>query len=55
MPNQSPLMRYSAVAQALHWIIAALIVTQFTLAWAADDLPLGARKLVLLARHQASA
>ena len=52
MPNQSAPIRYSAVAQALHWIIAALIVTQFTLAWMADDLPLGSHKLGLLARHK---
>ena len=52
MPNQSPPSRYSAVAQAFHWIIAALIVTQFALGWSGEDLPLGARKLVLLARHK---
>jgi cytochrome b561 len=52
MPTTSVSSRYSAVAQAFHWIIAALIVTQFTLAWMADDLPLGARKLGLLARHK---
>jgi cytochrome b561 len=52
MPNQGAPTRYSAVAQAFHWIIAALIVTQFTLAWLADDLPLGAHKLGLLARHK---
>jgi len=44
--------RYGAVAQSLHWIIAALIVTQFVLANLADDLPLGAHKLGLLARHK---
>jgi cytochrome b561 len=52
MPNQNPPTRYSAVAQGFHWLIAALIVVQFTLAWSADDLPIGARKLVLLARHK---
>ena len=52
MPNQSARARYSAVAQAFHWIIAALIVTQFTLAWRAQDLPLGAHKLGLLAWHK---
>lgn len=52
MPNQSPPTRYSAVAQGFHWLIAALIVVQFTLAWSADGLPIGARKLVLLARHK---
>jgi cytochrome b561 len=51
MPTQRP-TRYTALAQGFHWIIAALIVIQFTLAWTADDLPLGARKLGLLARHK---
>ena len=51
MPTQRP-SRYTALAQGFHWIIAALIVIQFTLAWTADDLPLGARKLGLLARHK---
>ena len=52
MPNGTPTTRYSAVAQLLHWVIAALIVTQFTLAWKAEDLPLGMHKLGLLARHK---
>lgn len=52
MPNASTPTRYTAVAQTFHWIIAALIVTQFTLAWMAEDLPLGAHKLGLLARHK---
>jgi cytochrome b561 len=52
MPISSSPRRYSAVAQGFHWIIAGLIVTQFTLAWMADDLPLGMHKLALLARHK---
>jgi cytochrome b561 len=52
MPTQGSPTRYTAVAQGFHWIIAALIVTQFTLAWIADDLPLGTHKLALLARHK---
>jgi cytochrome b561 len=52
MPNQSSPTRYTAVAQVFHWLIAALIVTQFTLAYMADDLPIGAHKLALLARHK---
>jgi len=52
MPISNPLTRYTPVAQLLHWVIAALIVTQFALAWTADDLPLGLHKLVLLARHK---
>jgi cytochrome b561 len=52
MPNQTAPTRYSAVAQTFHWVIAGLIVTQFSLAWMADDLPLGMHKLALLARHK---
>jgi cytochrome b561 len=52
MPNGSPAVQYSAVAKTLHWVIAALIVTQFALAWSADDLPIGLHKLALLARHK---
>ena len=52
MPNRSSPTRYGAVAQAFHWLIAALIVTQFTLALLADDLPIGIHKLALLARHK---
>jgi cytochrome b561 len=52
MPDKPASARYNAVAQSLHWLIAALIVVQFTLAWMADDLPLGMHKLALLARHK---
>ena len=52
MPDQQLTHRYGGVAQALHWIIAALIVTQFVLASLADDLPLGMQKLAMLARHK---
>ena len=52
MPNRSAPTRYGTVAQTFHWLIVALIVTQFVLAYMADDLPLGAHKLALLARHK---
>lgn len=39
-------------AQLLHWIIVALVITQFVLATIAGDLPLGMRKLAMLARHK---
>jgi cytochrome b561 len=52
MPIQSSPTRYGAVAQAFHWLIAALIVTQFVLANMAEDLPIGAHKLALFARHK---
>jgi cytochrome b561 len=52
MPSQSSPTRYTAVAQAFHWIIAALVVTQFVLAYLEVDLPIGVHKLALLARHK---
>jgi len=52
MPNRIPPTRYTVVAQAFHWIIAALVVTQFVLANLAGDLPIGVHKLALLARHK---
>jgi cytochrome b561 len=52
MPISDSNSRYGAVAQTLHWVIAALIVAQFALGWTQDDLPLGLEKLKLLARHK---
>ncbi len=52
MQNKNLPTRYGAVAQTFHWLIAALIVTQFVLANMAEDLPLGIHKLALLARHK---
>jgi cytochrome b561 len=45
-------LRWGSVAQLLHWLIVALIVTQVILAGIADDLPLGLKKLAVLARHK---
>jgi cytochrome b561 len=45
-------MRWGAVAQFLHWLIVALIIVQVVLATLADDLPLGMKKLAMLARHK---
>src|ERR1700691_5576249 len=44
--------RYTSTAQSLHWLIALLIVVQFALARMAAHLPLGVRKLSLLAEHK---
>ncbi|MDE2304669.1 MAG: cytochrome b [Gammaproteobacteria bacterium] len=52
MPTANAARRYGAVAQLLHWTIAALIVLQFVLAKWAARLPLGMEKLGLLARHK---
>jgi cytochrome b561 len=48
----TPVSRYGGVARSLHWIIAALVVAQFALAYTANGLPLGIERLVLLARHK---
>jgi cytochrome b561 len=52
MPNPISPSRYSAVAKSFHWIIAALVVTQFVLFYLEDDLPKGSRKLHLLDWHK---
>lgn len=51
-PNAVASIRYTPVAQIIHWTVAALIIMQFALARMAKDLPLGGRKLELLARHK---
>src|ERR1700683_4641899 len=50
MPTRAT--RYSPLAQTFHWVIAGLIIVQFTLARLAEPLPLGVHKLALLARHK---
>jgi cytochrome b561 len=44
--------RWGSVTQTLHWLIVALIIVQVTLAWIADELPLGEKKLATLAYHK---
>jgi cytochrome b561 len=44
--------RYGAVAQALHWLIAALVVVMFGLGWYMTDLPLGQEKFDLYQLHK---
>ncbi len=44
--------RWGAIAQLFHWTIVVLVITQFVLATIAGDLPLGMRKLAILARHK---
>ena len=44
--------RYGVVAQLFHWTIVVLIIVQFILANRADDLPRGAAKIAVLARHK---
>jgi cytochrome b561 len=44
--------RYGAVAQALHWLIAAMIFVMLGLGYYMEDLPLGTRKLELYGIHK---
>lgn len=44
--------RYSAVSIALHWTIAALILTQIPLGWRMSDLPYGEAKYQLFQLHK---
>src|SRR5262245_16468290 len=53
MPFRNTIDRYGALAQLFHWVIVALIITQFALGLTADDMPNGLAKFALLARHKA--
>ncbi len=44
--------RYGAVAQSLHWVIAALIVVMFLLGWYMTGLPLGPDKIKIYNLHK---
>lgn len=44
--------RWGLVSQLLHWAVVALIVTQFVLASIAEDLPIGLKKLSVIANHK---
>jgi cytochrome b561 len=46
--------RYGAVAQAFHWLIAALIFGMLGLGYYMEDLPLGIRKLELYNIHKST-
>jgi cytochrome b561 len=45
-------LAWGGLAQLLHWLVVALLITQYTLGWIAADLPLSMQKLVLLSRHK---
>ena len=52
MPLRNSIDRYGAVAQALHWLIVALVLVQVTTALLAHDMPFGPHKADMLARHK---
>jgi cytochrome b561 len=43
---------YGSLAKFLHWTIVVLIIAQYFIAEAADELPDGIEKLALLSRHK---
>lgn len=43
---------WGSISKLLHWLIVALLITQYTLAWIASGLPVGLEKLVVLSRHK---
>lgn len=51
-PSRHPeLVRYTRVAQALHWVIVLLLVIQFTLAWTMPDVHRGTKPEGLISLH----
>ena len=52
MTFRNTTVRWGHVSQFLHWLIVVLLIVQVTLATIADDLPLGMKKLAMLARHK---
>lgn len=52
MTLRNTTVRWGHVSQFLHWLIVVLLIVQVTLANIADDLPLGMKKLAMLARHK---
>ena len=52
MPTRNTTARWGAIAQLFHWVIVALIITQFVLINIEGNLPLGLQKLIWLARHK---
>jgi cytochrome b561 len=52
MAIQNTKHRWGALSQLFHWTIVVLLIVQVTLAFMAEDLPNGLRKLTLLARHK---
>jgi cytochrome b561 len=50
--NATAAPRYGSVAQALHWLVAALVLGQFGLGWTMSDLPLSQLKFNLYQLHK---
>lgn len=44
--------RYGAFAQALHWLVAALVLALFAIGWFMEGLPLGPEKIEVFNLHK---
>lgn len=52
MQIRNTMQRYGALAQLLHWLVAAGFVVQFALAWYMEDLPNSPAKIELYNLHK---
>jgi cytochrome b561 len=52
IPDHSAGRRYSTVAMALHWIIAAMLIANVGLGWVGGDMEGGEQKIALLQWHK---
>jgi cytochrome b561 len=52
MPARNTTARWGSVAQTFHWVIVALVVTQFVLINLAHELPLGGEKIARIGQHK---
>lgn len=49
--TNSTQLKYSGTAQLLHWLIALLVVVQFTLVWTAGTMPRGDLRTTVMLTH----
>lgn len=52
MPLRNTTTRWGSLAQLFHWLVVALVITQFVLISLASKLPLGSEKIALIVRHK---
>lgn len=52
MAMRSDKKAFGAVTKSIHWLMAALVITVFSIGWYMDFLPLGMEKLEWMSRHK---
>ena len=50
--SDMPIVRYTGMAQALHWVTVAFVLAVLPLAWVAEALPRGAEKSTVFVIHR---